>query len=56
MPGDKDVMKSKDIVKALVDSGYKGDISFEPFSESVQQLSPEELGAAIKKSIAWLSL
>ena len=56
MPDDKDVMKSKDIVKVLVDSGYKGDISFEPFSESVQRLSPEELGASIKKSIAWLSL
>lgn len=56
MPGPDDVMKSKDIVVALLDAGYVGDISFEPFSESVQKLSPEELGAAIKKSIAWLSL
>ncbi|MCX7027736.1 MAG: TIM barrel protein [Spirochaetes bacterium] len=56
MPGPDDVMKSKEIVQTLLDSGYKGDISFEPFSESVQKLPSEDLGAAIKKSIAWLSL
>ena len=56
MPGAADVMKSKEIVAALVDAGYKGDISFEPFSESVQQLPPEELEAAIRSSISWLSL
>ncbi len=55
MPGPGDVMKSKEIVAALLAAGYEGDISFEPFSESVQKLSPDELGAAIKKSIAWLS-
>lgn len=55
MPGPGDVMRSKEIVAALLAAGYKGDISFEPFSESVQKLSPDELGAAIRKSIAWLS-
>ena len=55
MPGPGDVMKSKEIVHALLAAGYKGDISFEPFSESVQKLPPEELKAEINKSIAWLS-
>jgi len=56
MPGPDDVMKNKDIVRVLLDAGYKGDISFEPFSESVQRLSPEDLGIAINKSIAWFAL
>jgi 2-keto-myo-inositol isomerase len=56
MPGPGDVMRSKEIVAALLAAGYEGDISFEPFAESVQKLSPDELGAAIKKSVAWLSL
>lgn len=55
MPGPADVMKSREIVRVLLAAGYKGDISFEPFSESVQKLSPEELKAEINKSIAWLS-
>jgi 2-keto-myo-inositol isomerase len=56
MPGSGDLMKSKEIIQVLIGAGYKGDISFEPFSESVQKLSTEDLGAEIKKSIAWISL
>lgn len=55
MPGPGDVMKSKEIIGTLLDAGYEGDISFEPFSESVQKLSPGELKAAIQASMAWLS-
>ena len=56
MPGPKDVMKSKETVEVLLASGYSGDISFEPFSESVQKLTSEALGTEIRKSIAWLAL
>ena len=55
MPGAKDIMKSKETMKALLAAGYKGDIGFEPFSEEVQKLSPDALVAALKASIDWLS-
>ena len=56
MPGPNDVMKSKETVEVLLASGYRGDVSFEPFSDSVQKLSTAALGAEIRESIAWLSL
>lgn len=55
LPGPKDVMGSKAIMKALDAAGYKGDISFEPFSEAVQRLSPDALAGAIGASMSWLS-
>jgi len=56
MPGPGDVMKNKEILEVLIGAGYKGDISFEPFSETVQKLSTEDLGSEIRKSMAWLAL
>jgi 2-keto-myo-inositol isomerase len=54
LAGPADRMKSKEQIRKLVDSGYEGDISFEPFSPAVQKLSKVELAQAVGKSLEYL--
>ncbi len=49
-----DVLESKKQVQALLDGGYKGVISFEPFNSTIQQLDQEVLVEQVKESIAYL--
>jgi predicted xylose isomerase-like sugar epimerase len=39
----------------MISLGYKGDISFEPFSADVQKMSRDALAGALKRSIEYLS-
>jgi len=55
MPGPKDAMHSKAIIEAAQGKGYKGDISFEPFSDRVQNLSRKDLIAAARASLKYLA-
>jgi len=50
-----DRMKSREQVARMVSLGYKGDISFEPFSSDVQAMSTKALSAALNKSIEYLA-
>jgi len=42
-------------IKALLDRGYNGDFSFEPFSENVHQMNIESLKSAIEESIIYIA-
>ncbi len=55
LAGPKDVMESAKTIKALDAAGYRGTVSFEPFSKEVQDMSPEVLVAELKASIAYLA-
>jgi 2-keto-myo-inositol isomerase len=50
-----DRMKTKEQVERMISLGYKGDISFEPFSADVQKMSRDALAGALKRSIEYLS-
>ena len=50
-----DRMKSREQIARMVSLGYRGDISFEPFSADVQQMSTKALSAALNKSIEYLA-
>ena len=50
-----DRMKSRDQIARMVSLGYRGDISFEPFSPEVQAMGTKALAAALNKSIEYLS-
>ena len=52
--GPLDRLQSKQQISLLLEMGYEGDICFEPFSGSVQNLAPEELKRAIEASIRFL--
>jgi len=52
--GPKDRLKSREQVDLLLEIGYSGDISFEPFSEEIQSLPVEELERVIKASVDYL--
>jgi len=49
-----DRMKSRDQIARMISLGYKGDISFEPFSADVQAMSTKALAAALNKSIEYV--
>jgi 2-keto-myo-inositol isomerase len=55
LPGKADRMHSRDTMRALVDAGYAGDISFEPFSTRIQKMAPEKLASGLEASLAYLS-
>jgi 2-keto-myo-inositol isomerase len=55
LPSAKDVMGSKAIMQAINGAGYKGDISFEPFSVQVQKMAPALVEKALKDSMSYLS-
>jgi 2-keto-myo-inositol isomerase len=48
---DRDRLKNREQLALLVELGYKGDISFEPFANAVQEMEIEALKAAINASI-----
>jgi len=50
-----DRMASREQIARMISLGYRGDISFEPFSPEVQGMSPKALAAALNKSIEYLS-
>ncbi len=52
--GPKDRMDSKGQVKNLVNLGYLGDFSFEPFAKTVQKMKPDQLAMGIKASMKFL--
>jgi 2-keto-myo-inositol isomerase len=54
MVGPADKLKNLEQIKMLLDRGYEGDFSFEPFSEDVHQMDIEEIKLAIDKSIAYI--
>jgi len=54
LPGPKDNMKSKAVIEAALKKGYKGDISFEPFSDRVQNMSRKDFSDAMRASLKYL--
>jgi len=52
--GPNDRMKSKEQILLLHRLGFSGDLSFEPFSPQIQNLSPDKLAYAIQKSIEFI--
>lgn len=46
-----DKLKSREQIEKLIEMGYEGDISLEPFAEEVQRMRPDELKAAINESL-----
>jgi len=48
---DGDRLKNLEQLELLINLGYKGDISFEPFAKDVQEMEIETLKAAINQSI-----
>ncbi len=51
----KDGLRTKDQIALLLKLGYKGDISFEPFSKKVQEMEIEKIKSAINNSIEYIS-
>jgi 2-keto-myo-inositol isomerase len=49
-----DKLKNLEQIKTLLDRGYEGDFSFEPFSEDVHRMDIAEIKLAIDKSIAFI--
>jgi 2-keto-myo-inositol isomerase len=54
LPSAEDRLRSGKQVARMVSLGYRGDISFEPFSVSVQKMDGKALAAALKASMAYL--
>ena len=55
LPGPRDRMDSRGQIARLLARGYRGDISFEPFSPEVQRTGPEALVAALRASVEHLA-
>ena len=51
----QDKLRSKEQIKLLLKSGYKGDISFESFAKEVQNMEIEEIKSAINESIEYIT-
>ena len=52
---DGDRLKNREQLELLINLGYKGDISFEPFAKDVQEMEIEALAAAINQSIDFIT-
>jgi len=52
--GAADRLKNLEQIKTLLDRGYEGDFSFEPFSEEVHQMDVGEIKSSIDESIAFI--
>lgn len=52
--GPTDKLKNLEQIKTLLDRGYEGDFSFEPFSEEVHQMDIEEINSSIDESITFI--
>ena len=55
LPGPNDVMRSYNTIKIIEEAGYRGWISFEPFSKEVQDLPPDLLATKLKNCITSIS-
>ena len=51
----QDRLQNKEQIELLLKLGYGGNISFEPFSKSVQEMESENLKSAIDNSIKYIS-
>jgi len=51
-----DVMGNRDQITGLFAGGYEGYLSYEPFSPSIQVLTPEKLSTEIRGSLEFLGL
>jgi 2-keto-myo-inositol isomerase len=54
LPSQADRTFSREQIERHVALGYRGDISLEPFSPSVQSMPRKELAAAVKRSVEYL--
>jgi 2-keto-myo-inositol isomerase len=52
---DRDRLKNREQLELLIQLGYKGDISFEPFAKDVQEMEIEALKAAVNASIDFIT-
>ena len=52
----RDRINNKEQIEFLVNRGYKGIISFEPFAEEIQKLDKKQLKAKINQAIDYLNL
>jgi len=52
----RDRMNNKEQIEFLVNRGYQGIISFEPFAEEIQKLDKKQLKAKINQAIDYLNL
>jgi 2-keto-myo-inositol isomerase len=53
--GERDVLRNAEQIRALLDGGYRGYFSFEPFSEAIQQLPEKEAERALRESRDYLN-
>ena len=52
---EQDRLQTKEQIALLLKLGYKGDISFEPFSKTIQEMEVEKIKSAINNSIEYIS-
>ncbi|MBN1468320.1 MAG: hypothetical protein JW924_06310, partial [Fusobacteriaceae bacterium] len=52
---EQDRLQTKEQIALLLKLGYTGDISFEPFSEKVQEMEIKKIKSAIDHSIEYIS-
>jgi 2-keto-myo-inositol isomerase len=52
--GPADKLKNLEQIKTLLDRGYEGDFSFEPFSDEIHQMDMEELRSSLDASIGFI--
>jgi len=52
---EQDRLQTKEQIELLLKLGYKGNISFEPFSKNIQEMEINEIKSAINNSIKYIS-
>jgi len=52
---EQDRLQTKEQIELLLKLGYAGNISFEPFSETIQEMEIEKIKSAINNSIEYIS-
>jgi len=52
---EQDRLQNKEQIELLLKLGYKGNISFEPFSKTIQEMEIEKIKTAIDRSIEYIS-
>ncbi|GAI55001.1 unnamed protein product, partial [marine sediment metagenome] len=52
---EQDKLQNKEQIELLLKLGYAGNISFEPFSETIQEMEIEKIKSAINHSIKYVS-
>ena len=51
----QDRLQNKEQIELLLKLGYAGNISFEPFSKTIQEMEVEKIKSAINNSIEYIS-